>query len=187
MTDHSPDSGASKGAIGFTLNGRATALRVDGERRLLDVLRNDLDLKGSHYGCGSGECGACFVLLDDHAVPACDTPMWAVAGKRVVTSEGLGTPRDPHPLQAAFIAEQAAQCGYCTSGMLVAGAALLHRCPHPSDAQIREGMERNLCRCGTQLRVIKAIRRAAQGAPDASRGAHEAGSAAPHGQRGKAE
>jgi nicotinate dehydrogenase subunit A len=160
-----PDASADHAAIAFTLNGRATTLRVDGDRRLLDVLRNDLDLKSSHYGCGVGECGACFVLLDEHAVPACDTPMWAVAGKRVVTSEGLGTPRDPHPLQTAFIAEQAAQCGYCTSGMLVAGAALLHRCPRPSDAQIREGMERNLCRCGTQLRVIKAIQRAANGMP----------------------
>ncbi|OZI61951.1 (2Fe-2S)-binding protein [Bordetella genomosp. 11] len=162
---------AEHAAIAFTLNGRPAQLSVDGERRLLDVLRNDLDLKSSHYGCGSGECGACFVLLDDRAVPACDTPMWAVAGKRVVTSEGLGTPRDPHPLQAAFIAEQAAQCGYCTSGMLIAGAALLQRCPRPSDVQIREGMERNLCRCGTQLRVIKAIRRAAKvsaGGPDGS-------------------
>ncbi|ANN68183.1 (2Fe-2S)-binding protein [Bordetella bronchialis] len=147
--------------IAFTLNGAATQLRVDGDRRLLDVLRNDLDLKSSHYGCGSGECGACFVLLDDHAVPACDTPMWAVAGKRVVTSEGLGTPTAPHPVQAAFIAEQAAQCGYCTSGMLIAATALLHRCPRPSDAEIRAGMERNLCRCGTQLRVMKAIHRAA--------------------------
>ncbi|HTK03000.1 MAG TPA: (2Fe-2S)-binding protein [Bordetella sp.] len=171
MPDHSADNGATGGAdsggIDFTLNGRTTVLRVDGDRRLLDVLRNDLDLKGSHYGCGSGECGACFVLLDDRAVPACDTPMWAVAGKRVTTSEGLGTPHDPHPLQTAFIAEQAAQCGYCTSGMLIAGAALLHACPHPTDAQIRAGMERNLCRCGTQLRVIKAIRRAGEMAADA--------------------
>lgn len=151
----------SNDGIAFTLNGRAVQLYVEGDRRLLDVLRNDLDLKSSHYGCGAGECGACFVLLDDQAAPACDTPMWAVAGKRVETSEGLGTPREPHPLQTAFIAEQAAQCGYCTSGMLIAGVALLRRCPQPSDAQIRAGMERNLCRCGTQLRVIKAIRRAA--------------------------
>jgi nicotinate dehydrogenase subunit A len=153
---------AADGDIAFTLNGRATVLNVDGERRLLDVLRNDLDLKSTHFGCGSGECGACFVLLDDRAVPACDTPMWSVAGKHVVTSEGLGTLESPHPLQTAFIVEQAAQCGYCTSGMLIAGAALLRRCPHPSEAEIREGMERNLCRCGTQLRVIKAIRRAGE-------------------------
>jgi nicotinate dehydrogenase subunit A len=170
---------ADDGGIAFTLNGRATVLRVDGGRRLLDVLRNDLDLKSSHYGCGSGECGACFVLLDDRAVPACDTPMWSVAGKRIVTSEGLGTPEHPHPLQTAFIAEQAAQCGYCTSGMLIAGAALLQRCPHPSDAEIREGMERNLCRCGTHLRVMRAIRGAsASSLSDEPRGGRKAAASA---------
>jgi nicotinate dehydrogenase subunit A len=151
---------ADGAGISFTLNGRAILLQVESGRLLLDVLRNDLDLKSSHYGCGSGECGACFVLVDDHAVPACNTPMWSVAGKHVVTSEGLGTPASPHPLQTAFIAEQAAQCGYCTSGMLIAGAALLKRCPRPSDADIRAGMERNLCRCGTHVRVMRAIRRA---------------------------
>jgi nicotinate dehydrogenase subunit A len=151
---------ADEGGVSFTLNGHAALLQVDGNRLLLDVLRNDLDLKSSHYGCGSGECGACFVLVDDQAVPACQTPMWSVAGKRVVTSEGLGSPDLPHPLQSAFIAEQAAQCGYCTSGMLIAGAALLRRCPQPSDKEIRAGMERNLCRCGTHLRVMRAIRRA---------------------------
>jgi nicotinate dehydrogenase subunit A len=151
---------ADGAGISFTLNGQAILLQVESGRLLLDVLRNDLDLKSSHYGCGSGECGACFVLVDDHAVPACNTPMWSVAGKHVVTSEGLGTPASPHPLQTAFIAEQAAQCGYCTSGMLIAGAALLKRCPRPSDADIRAGMERNLCRCGTHVRVMRAIRRA---------------------------
>lgn len=152
---------AAETAITLTVNGRQHTLSVDAGRTLLDVLRNDLDLKSSHFGCGSGECGACMVLLDDSAVPACDTPMWAAAGKRVVTSEGLGTPQAPHPVQRAFIAEQAAQCGYCTSGMIIAATALLQRCPHPDDAQIREGMERNLCRCGTHLRVMRAIERAA--------------------------
>lgn len=147
--------------ITLTINGRLHELNVDADRSLLDVLRNDLDLKSSHFGCGSGECGACMVLLDRHAVPACDTPMWSVMGKTVVTSEGLGTPDAPHPVQSAFIAEQAAQCGYCTSGMMIAATALLHRCPRPSQAQIREGMERNLCRCGTHPRVMRAVQRAA--------------------------
>jgi nicotinate dehydrogenase subunit A len=148
-------------AIDLTVNGQRLALSVAGDRSLLDVLRNDLDLKSSHFGCGSGECGACMVLLDGHAVPACNTPIWSTAGKTVVTSEGLGTPQAPHPVQAAFIAEQAAQCGYCTSGMLIAAAALLRRCPRPSEPQIRDGLERNLCRCGTHLRVMRAVARAA--------------------------
>jgi nicotinate dehydrogenase subunit A len=164
MTDGGYERKAAKGETGagisITLNGQAMTLQVESDRLLLDVLRNDLDLKASHYGCGSGECGACFVLIDDHAVPACNTPMWSVAGKHIVTPEGLGTPACPHPLQTAFIAEQAAQCGYCTSGMLIAGAALLKRCPQPSDADIRAGMERNLCRCGTHVRVMRAIQRA---------------------------
>jgi nicotinate dehydrogenase subunit A len=156
----------NSGTLTLTINGETRVLQVDQDRTLLDVLRNDLDLKSSHYGCGSGECGACMVLLDGRAVPACDTPMWSAAGKQVVTSEGLGTPQCPHPVQSAFIAEQAAQCGYCTSGMMIAAAALLKNCPQPTDAQIREGMERNLCRCGTHLRVMRAIERAAaQGLP----------------------
>ncbi|WP_144640356.1 (2Fe-2S)-binding protein [Bordetella genomosp. 13] len=150
------------GAIAFEVNGVARRIHVDPDRTLLDVLRNDLCLRATHYGCGVGECGACMVLLDGHAVPACDTPMWSVAGKQVVTSEGLGSRQAPHPVQSAFIAEQAAQCGYCTSGMLVSAAALLARCPSPAMDDIRDGMQRNLCRCGTHPRVIRAIRRAAR-------------------------
>lgn len=152
-----PDSST----LSLEINGEIHELKVDPDRSLLDVLRNDLDLKSSHYGCGSGECGACMVLLDGRAVPACDTPVWSAAGKRIITSEGLGTPEHPHPVQSAFIAEQAAQCGYCTSGMMIAATALLQRCPQPTHAQICEGMERNLCRCGTHLRVMRAVKRAA--------------------------
>jgi nicotinate dehydrogenase subunit A len=147
--------------IAVTVNGQAQVLTVDPDRSLLDVLRNDLGLRASHFGCGQGECGACMVLLDDQAVPSCDTPMWSVANKRVRTSEGLGTRAAPHPVQSAFIAEQAAQCGYCTSGMLVSAAALLQRIPCPDEAEVREGMARNLCRCGTHPRVMRAVARAA--------------------------
>jgi nicotinate dehydrogenase subunit A len=148
-------------AITLTVNGRRRALEVDPDRSLLDVLRNDLGLKASHFGCGAGECGACMVLLDGRAVASCDTPIWSTGNKHVQTSEGLGTRAAPHPLQRAFIAEQAAQCGYCTSGMLISAAALLQHHPHPGDGEIRKGMARNLCRCGTHPRVMRAIVRAA--------------------------
>jgi len=147
--------------IALTVNGQPRSLALDPERSLLDVLRNELGLRASHYGCGAGECGACMVLIDGRAVPSCDTPLWAAAGKRVQTSEGLGSRSAPHPLQSAFIAEQAAQCGYCTSGMLVSAAALLQCHADPDDRQIRDGMARNLCRCGTHPRVVRAIVRAA--------------------------
>lgn len=147
--------------VSVTVNGVLRTLDVDADRSLLDVLRNDLDLRASHFGCGIGECGACMVLIDDRAVASCETPLWSVEGKRVRTSEGLGTRETPHALQHAFIAEQAVQCGYCTSGMLIAAAALLTRDIEPDDAAIREGMARNLCRCGTHPRVMRAIVRAA--------------------------
>lgn len=147
--------------VPLTVNGRPQTLTVDPERSLLDVLRNELGLKASHFGCGEGECGACMVLIDDQAVPSCDTPMWSVENKRVRTAEGLGTRSAPHAVQSAFIAEQAAQCGYCTSGMLVSAVALLRRNPRPGDAEMREAMARNLCRCGTHPRVLRAIGRAA--------------------------
>jgi len=154
--------GMDVASISLAVNGQPLSLQVDPNRSLLDVLRNELGLKASHYGCGAGLCGACMVMMDGHAVPACDTPMWSAAGKDVVTVEGLGDESDPHPVQRAFIAEQAAQCGYCTSGMMIAAAALLRRCPQPTDAQIRAGLDRNLCRCGTHPRVLRAIARAAQ-------------------------
>jgi nicotinate dehydrogenase subunit A len=147
--------------IMLTVNGQPLTLAVDPDRSLLDVLRNDLELKASHYGCGAGECGSCMVLIDGFAVSSCDTPMWSLEGKNVQTSEGLGTRAKPHPVQSAFIAEQAVQCGYCTSGMLISAVALLQCHPEPDDAMIREGMARNLCRCGTHPRVMRAIVRAA--------------------------
>jgi nicotinate dehydrogenase subunit A len=158
------DAGTSSApivSIALSVNGAPRQLAVDPERTLLDVLRNDLGLRASHFGCGAGECGACMVLVDGRAVPSCDTPMWSLAGKRVQTAEGLGTRAAPHPVQSAFVAEQAAQCGYCTSGMVVSAVALPppHACP--DEAQIREGMARNLCRCGTHPRVMRAIVRAA--------------------------
>jgi len=148
-------------ALSLTVNGVPRTLDVDADRSLLDVLRNELNLRASHFGCGVGECGACMVLVDDRAVPSCDTPLWSAEGKRVRTAEGLGTRAAPHALQRAFIAEQAAQCGYCTSGMLISAAALLMRDAEPDDAAIREAMARNLCRCGTHPRVMRAIVRAA--------------------------
>ncbi len=146
--------------IAFSLNGRATAVQVEPGRTLLDVLRNTLALKATRQGCGLGQCGACTVLLDDCAVSSCDTPMWSVAGKEVTTLEGLGTPEAPHPLQRAFIEEQAMQCGYCTSGLLMAAAALLKRIPQPSEDDIRQALEGNLCRCGVHNRVLRAVRKA---------------------------
>jgi nicotinate dehydrogenase subunit A len=146
--------------INFTLNGQATSVRVDPEQTLLDVLRNALGLKATRLGCGLGQCGACTVILGDHAVTSCDTPMWSVAGKSVITLEGLGTRAAPHPLQTAFIEEQALQCGWCTSGMLMRAAALLKRDAHPSESDIQAALEGNLCRCGVQNRVLRAVKRA---------------------------
>jgi nicotinate dehydrogenase subunit A len=156
--------------IGLTVNDLRRQLVVNPDRSLLDVLRNDLGLRASHFGCGAGECGACMVLLDGRPVPSCDTPMWATEDKQVRTAEGLGTRAAPHPVQSAFIAEQAVQCGYCTSGMLVSAAALLQCHPRPTDAEIRAGMARNLCRCGTHPRVMRAIVRAAGACSPAAQG-----------------
>jgi nicotinate dehydrogenase subunit A len=147
-------------SIQFTLNGQATSLDVDPDRTLLDVLRNTLGLKASRLGCGLGQCGACTVILGDHAVTSCDTPMWSVAGKSVTTLEGLGTRDEPHPLQAAFIEEQALQCGWCTSGMLMRATALLQRDPQPAESDIKAALEGNLCRCGVQNRVVRAVQKA---------------------------
>ncbi|HMA08959.1 MAG TPA: (2Fe-2S)-binding protein [Ramlibacter sp.] len=148
--------------IAFTLNGRATSVAVDPDQTLLDVLRNTLALKATRMGCGLGQCGACTVIVDAHAVNSCDTPMWSVAGKNVITLEGLGTRASPHPLQTAFIEEQALQCGYCTSGILMAAAALLRRNPQPSESDIRQALEGNLCRCGVHNRVVRAVQKASE-------------------------
>ena len=148
--------------IAFTLNGQARSVEVDPDQTLLDVLRNTLELKATRMGCGLGQCGACTVIIDEHAVNSCDTPMWSVAGKDVTTLEGLGSRNVPHPLQTAFVEEQALQCGYCTSGILMTAAALLKRNPRPSESDIRQALEGNLCRCGVHNRVVRAVKRASQ-------------------------
>jgi len=147
--------------IRFRLNGAETEIDADPDRSLLDILRAQLGMTGSHFGCGAGECGACNVIIDDRAVPACDMPLWSVADKDVTTVEGLGTAERPHPLQRAFIAEQALQCGYCVSGILMSAAALLKRNPSPTNREVREALDRNLCRCGSHNRIVRAVLRAA--------------------------
>lgn len=148
--------------VRFYLNGIETEVDTDPDRSLLDVLRAQLGMTGSHFGCGAGECGACNVILEDRAVSACDTPFRSVSGKHVTTIEGLGTSERPHPLQRAFIAEQALQCGYCISGILVSAAALLMKNPSPTDREVRKALDRNLCRCGSHNRIVRAVLRAAQ-------------------------
>jgi nicotinate dehydrogenase subunit A len=129
---------------------------------LLGVLRDDIGLTGSRYGCGQGICGACYVLADGHATPSCMMPVEEAAGKKIVTIEGLAHNGDLHPVQRAFLDEDAMQCGYCISGMLISAAALLSQSPHPSDGEIREALAPHLCRCGVYLRAIRAVKRAAQ-------------------------
>ena len=147
--------------IRFRLNGAETEIDADPDSSLLGLLRGPLGLTSPHFGCGSGECGACRVIVGDHAVTACDTPLWSVTGKAVTTIEGLGSAEKPHPLQRAFIAEQAIQCGYCVSGILMSAAALLMQNPKPSGAEVRAALDRNLCRCGSQNRMVRAVLRAA--------------------------
>jgi nicotinate dehydrogenase subunit A len=148
------------------VNGREEVVSGRGDTPLLYVLRNDLGLNGPKFGCGLGQCGACAVLMDGVEIRACVTPVASVANGEITTSEGLGTPSRLHPLQAAFVDEQAAQCGYCISGMVVAAAALLKRNPKPTPAEVKAGMDGHLCRCGTHLRILRAIERAAsEGVP----------------------
>jgi nicotinate dehydrogenase subunit A len=148
-------------AVRFRLNGVETKVDADPDRSLLDVLRTELGLTGPHFGCGAGECGACHVLLGDRAVTSCDTPLWSVADKDITTIEGLGNTERPHPLQRAFIAEQALQCGYCVCGILISAAALLKQNPSPTDIEVRAALDRNLCRCGSHNRMVRAVLRAA--------------------------
>ncbi|OPY97925.1 (2Fe-2S)-binding protein [Bradyrhizobium sacchari] len=148
-------------SVQFRLNGAATAVDTDPDQMLLDVLRSGLGITGAHFGCGAGECGACHVMVGDRAMTSCDMPMWSVADKDVVTVEGLGTAERPHPLQRAFISEQAMQCGYCVPGILISAAALLKRNPSPSEAEVRAALDRNLCRCGSHNRIVRAVLRAA--------------------------
>jgi nicotinate dehydrogenase subunit A len=148
-------------SIRFRLNGVETDIDADPDSSLLSILRGQLGMTGPHFGCGAGECGACNVMIGDRAVSACDMPLWSVAGKDVTTIEGLGDSQRPHPLQRAFIAEQALQCGYCVSGILISAAALLKQNPNPTDKDVRAALDRNLCRCGSHNRMVRAVLRAA--------------------------
>jgi nicotinate dehydrogenase subunit A len=147
----------------FHLNGRAVTVDSwDPAQPLLYLLRNTLGLHGPKFGCGLAQCGACTVLLDGKAVRSCVTPVRQAAQRSVTTLEGLGTPEKPDPIQAAFIAEQAAQCGYCTNGMVMATKSLLSQTPHPTLDQVKQGLAGNLCRCGTHTRILSAVMRVAK-------------------------
>lgn len=149
-------------ALTLQVNGKTRTVEADAETPLLYALRNDLGLIGTRYGCGLGQCGTCTVIIDGKPVQSCDLPVSAAVGKEITTVEALGTDQALHPLQRAFIAEQAAQCGYCVSGILMAAKALLDVNRDPSDAEIRAALEGNLCRCGTHGRILRAIRSAAK-------------------------
>ena len=144
------------------VNGREHEVAAEPKTPLLYILRNDLGLKGTRFGCGTGHCGACTVLMDGKAIQSCDTPLWSAEGRDITTIEGLGTREKPHPLQQAFLDEQAAQCGYCIDGIIMSAAALLERSKNPSEEEITKALERNLCRCGTHVRILRAIRNAAR-------------------------
>lgn len=148
--------------IELEVNGRRHLLQVPADAPLLGVLRNDLALNGPKYGCGLGQCGACTVLLDGKAARACVIPVGAVAGRSVVTLEGLGSRDAMHLVQQAFVDAQAAQCGYCLNGMIMSTVALLSRQPRPTEAQVRDALSHNLCRCGTHLEILEAVRLAAE-------------------------
>ena len=151
-----------EGPVSFLVNGEDRQVDVDPETPLLYVLRNDLGLRGTMFGCGVGLCGACLVLVDELPTPSCDTPLWSVAGKSVTTIEGLGAD-GLNQIQRAFVAEQAGQCGYCLSGIIVNATALLRRNPDANGDDIRLALDRNLCRCGSQTRIVDAVLRAARG------------------------
>ena len=149
-------------AINIKVNGATHSVPAEPDTPLLYVLRNDLGLNAAKFGCGLAQCGACTVLVDGKPVRSCVTPIDTLGQSEITTLEGLGTIERPHPLQAAFIAEQAAQCGYCIAGMIMSAKALLDRNPQPSEADVRQGLAENLCRCGTHNRIVRAVLRAAQ-------------------------
>ena len=149
-------------SIQITVNGRAHAVTADAETPLLYVLRNESGCKGVRYGCGLGQCGTCTVIIDGKPVQSCDVPVAAVAGKSITTIEGIGSVDHPHPLQRAFVEEQAAQCGYCATGIIMSAKALLDVNASPSDAELKQALAKNLCRCGTHQRILRAVKRAAQ-------------------------
>jgi nicotinate dehydrogenase subunit A len=149
--------------VAFTVNGEPRVVRTHPDTPLLYVLRNEFGLMGARFGCGLGICGACFVHLDGAVVPSCDTPAWSVEGRAVTTVEGLAPEGELHPVQRAVLDEQAAQCAYCVTGVIMSGAALLRRRPRPDEAAVIEALERNLCRCGSHNRIVRAVLRAAAG------------------------
>jgi len=151
--------------IKLTVNGREHEVDAEPDTPLLYVLRDDLGLNGAKFGCGLGQCGACTVIVDGAAVFSCLTPIALLPGRKVTTIEGLGTAGQPSTMQRAFIDEQAAQCGYCIAGMVMRAQALLARSPNPTEQEIRDGMNPNLCRCGTHMRILAAVRRAAGSQP----------------------
>ena len=147
--------------IDLTVNGRAVSVTAGEDTPLLDVLRNSLGMVGTRFGCGLEQCGCCMVLIDGKPEKSCTKPVSSIAGKSVTTVEGLGTRESPHPLQTAFLEEQAGQCGYCLSGILVSAKALLDRNPSPSRAEIAQALDDNLCRCGSHNRIMRAVEKAA--------------------------
>src|SRR5258705_11784533 len=163
----------------FEVNGKATRVDVEPDTPLLYVLRDDLQLNAAKFGCGLGQCCSCTVLVDGAPTLSCVTPIMLLEGRQITTLEGLGSLEDPGPLQRAFIEEQAAQCGYCIPGMMMRAQALLQRNPHASDAEIRAHLEPNLCRCGTHMRILRAVRRAATliAGPGSSPASHAASAA----------
>ena len=161
--------------INLEINGRMQAVDADPATPLLYVLRDHLALDGAKFGCGLGQCGACTVMIDGQATFSCITPISVLPGRHIKTIEGLGTAAEPGPLQRAFIAEQAAQCGYCIAGMIMRAQALLEKNPAPTDAEIRRHMLPNLCRCGTHMRILRAVRRAADEMSAAQSGSRRTG------------
>ena len=146
--------------ISLRVNGQARVVDTEPDVPLLYVLRNDLELNGPKFGCGMAQCGACTVILDGNAIRSCVTPVSAVQNKPVTTLEGLGTTKKLHKIQQAFVDEQAAQCGYCINGMIMTTKALLDKTPKPTDAEIKQALVGNLCRCGTHIRIVRAVKRA---------------------------
>jgi nicotinate dehydrogenase subunit A len=146
--------------ISLKVNGKSLVIDAEPDMPLLYALRNDLRLNGPKFGCGLAQCGACTVIMDGNAIRSCVTPMSAVQNKSITTLEGLGSTKKMHKIQQAFVDEQAAQCGYCINGMIMSSKALLDKNPKPTDSQIREALAGNLCRCGTHIRILRAVKRA---------------------------
>jgi nicotinate dehydrogenase subunit A len=165
-------TGGERG-VAVTVNGEPVRLTAAEDTPLLHLLRRELGLPGTRFGCGQGLCGACFVLVDGRAVPSCDTPLWSVEGRAVTTVEGLGRDGVPHPVQQAVLDEQAAQCAFCLSGLMISAVALLRENPRPTEADVVAALDRNLCRCGIQRRMVAAVLRAAEAeaAPGSATGA----------------